>query len=162
MESKSNIQKYAVIAGIFVTAFFPLLIFSKSLFIDLCIQICDFGVFWNPIFWGILFPLFIVFLFWNTSKKLYYSLNQITYFQACSQFSFGVSSKIIISFFTIYIIGKFINEISAPLQSQFLDQIVFSILMMLFLSFILMALTFISSLIIVKASQNTQTLNQTK
>ncbi|URM38523.1 hypothetical protein [Flavobacterium anhuiense] len=162
MESNKDIQKYAIIAGIFVCAFFPFLIFSKSLFIDSCIQICDFGIFWNPIFWGILFPLFIVFLFWNTAKKLSYSLNQITYFQACSQFSFGVSSKIIIAFFTIYIIGKFINGTSAPLQSQFLDQIVFSILIILFLSFTLMILTFISSLIIVKASQNTQTLNQTK
>ena len=101
MESKTNIQKHAIIAGLFVSSFFPLLIFSKSLFIELCIQICDFGVFWNPIFWGILFPLFIVFLFWNTGKKISFSLNQISYFKACSQFSFGVSSKIIISLFTI-------------------------------------------------------------
>ena len=162
METKNNIQKHAIFAGIFVTSFFPLLIFSDSYFIDLCILICDFGMFWDPIFWGILFPIFIVFLFWNTAKKLSYSLNQITYFKACSQFSFGVGSKFIISLFTIYIIGKFVNGISTPLQSQFLDQIVFSILMILFLSFVLMILTFISSLIIVKASQNPQTLNQTK
>lgn len=159
METKNNIQKYSIIAGFFVCSIFPLLIFSKSYFIDLCIQICDFGIFWNPIFWGILFPLFIVFLFWSTAKKLTFSLNQITYFQACSQFSFGVSSKFIIALFTIYIIGKFVNGISAPLQSQFLDQFVFSILMILFLSFVLMILTFISSLLIVKTSQNTQTLN---
>lgn len=156
MESKNNIQKYAIIAGIFVSAFFPLLIFRESLFIDLCIQICDFGLFWNPIFWGIMFPLLIIFLFWNTAKKISFSLNQITYFQACSQFSFRVSSKLIIAFLTIYIIGKFINGISAPLQSQFLDQIVFSLLMILFLSFILMILTFLSILIIVKACQNTK------
>lgn len=162
METKSNIQKNSIIAGFFVCAIFPLLIFSKSYFIDLCIQICDFGIFWNPIFWGILFPLFVVFLFWSTAKKLTFSLNQITYFQACSQFSFGVSSKFIIALFTIYIIGKFVNGISAPLQSQFLDQFVFSILMILFLSFVLMILTFISSLLIVKTSQNTQTLNKTK
>ena len=162
METKNNIQKYSIIAGFFVCSIFPLLIFSKSYFIDLCIQICDFGIFWNPIFWGILFPLFIVFLFWSTAKKLTFSLNQITYFQACSQFSFGVSSKFIIALFTIYIIGKFANGISAPLQSQFLDQFVFSILMILFLSFVLMTLTFISSLLIVKTSQNTQTLNKTK
>ncbi len=162
MESKSNIQKHAVIAGLFVCAFFPLLIFSKSLFIDLCIQICDFGFFWNPIFWGIIFPFFIVFLFWNTSKKLSYSLNQITYFQACSQFSFGVSSKFILSLFTIYIIGLFINGLSVVLKSQIPYVVLFSILMILFLSFVLMILTFISSLIIVKVSQNTQTLNQTK
>ncbi|MEL1253224.1 hypothetical protein AAEO57_05535 [Flavobacterium sp. DGU38] len=162
MESNKNIQKHAIIAGIFVTAFFPLLIFSKSLFIDLCIQICDFGVFWNPIFWGILFPLFIVFLFWNTSKKLYYSLNQITYFQACSQFSFGVSLKLILALFTLYIVGLFFNGISVTLSVQLYNKILFSILMILALSFVLMILTFISSLLIVKASQNTQTLNQTK
>lgn len=159
MEPKNSIQKHSIIAGILVCSIFPFLIFSKSYFIDLCIQICDFGIFWNPIFWGILFPLFILFLFWSTAKKLTFSLNQITYFQACSQFSFGVSSKFIIALFTIYIIGKFVNGISASLQSQFLDQFVFSILMILFLSFVLMILTFISSLIIVKASQNTQSLN---
>lgn len=159
METKNSIQKYSIIAGFFVCLFFPLLIFSKSYFVDLCIQICDFGIFWNPVFWGILFPLLIVFLFWNTAKKISTSLNQITYFNACSQFSFGISTKLIIALFTIYIIGKFVNGTSAPLQSQFPDQIVFSLLMILFLSFTLMILTFISSLIIVKASQNTPTLN---
>jgi hypothetical protein len=162
MGSKNNIQKYSIIAGIFVTAFFPLLIFSESYFIFQCIQICNFGMFWNPIFWGILFPIFIVFLFWNTAKKISSSLNQIHFFKACSQFSFGVSSKIIIALFTIYIIGLFINGISSVFNTQIPYQILFSILMILFLSFVLMILTFISSLIIVKASQNTQTLNQTK
>jgi len=162
MESKNNIQKYAVIAGIFVCSFFPFLIFSDSYFIFQCIQICDFGISWNPIFWGILFPLFIVFLFWKTAKKLSFSLNQITYFKACSQFSFGVSSKITIALFIIYAIGLFMNGISVVLHSQIPYQILFSILMILFLSFVLMILTFISSLIIIKASQNTQTLNQTK
>ncbi len=156
MESKTNIQKHAIIAGLFVSSFFPLLIFSKSLFIELCIQICDFGVFWNPIFWGILFPLFIVFLFWNTGKKISFSLNQISYFKACSQFSFGVSSKIIISLFTIYTIGLLVNGISVVLKSQIPYTILFSILMILFLSFILMILIFFSSLIIVKINQNTQ------
>jgi len=159
MESKNSIQKYSIIAGFFVCLFFPLLIFSDSYFIFQCIQICDFGIFWNPIFWGIIFPLFIIFLFWNTSKKINTSLNQITYFKACSQFSFGVSLKIIITLFTIYTIGQFVNGISVVLRSQIPYQILFSILMILFLSFILMILTFISSLIIVKASQNTQTLN---
>jgi hypothetical protein len=162
MEQKTSIRKDSIIAGFFVCSIFPLLIFSKSYFFDLCIQICDFGIFWNPIFWGILFPLLIVFLFWSTAKKISFSLNQITYFKACSQFSFGVSSKIILALFTLYIIGKFINGISAPLRSQFLDQIIFSILTILFLSFVLMILTFISSLIIVKANQNSQSLNQTK
>jgi len=154
MESKTNIQKHAIIAGLFVSSFFPFLIFSKSLFIDLCVQICDFGIFWNPIFWGILFPLFIVFIFWNTAKKISYSLNQISYFKACSQFSFGVSLKIIIAFFTIYTIGLFINGISVVLKSQILYIILFSILAILLLSFILMILIFISSLIIVKINQN--------
>jgi hypothetical protein len=154
MEVKNKIQKHAIIAGFFVTSFFPLLIFSKTLFIDLCIQICDFGIFWNPIFWGILFPLFIIFLFWNTAKKLSHSLNQITYFKACSQFSFVVSSKIIFALFTLYIIGQFVNGLSVVLKSQIPYVILFSILMILFLSFLLMILTFISSLLIVKASQN--------
>lgn len=162
METKNNIQKHAIIAGIFVTAFFPLLIFSKSLFIDLCIQICDFGIFWNPIFWGILFPIFIVYIFWNSAKNLKYSLNQITYFKGCSQFSFQVSSKLIIALLIIYITGLIINGISSVLHWEMHYQIVFSLLLILFLSFILMILTFVSSLIIVKASQNTQTLNQTK
>lgn len=156
MESKNNIQKHAIITGIFVTSFFPLLIFSDSYFIDLCIQICDFGIFWNSIFWGILFPIFIVFLFWNTAKKISHSLNQITYFQACSQFSFGVSSKLILSFFTIYIIGLFVNGLSVVLRSQIPYIILFSMLMILFLSFVLMILTFISSLIMVKLNQNIQ------
>lgn len=156
MESKNNIQEYAIITGIFVTSFFPLLIFSDSYFIDLCIQICDFGIFWNSIFWGILFPIFIVFLFWNTAKKISHSLNQITYFQACSQFSFGVSSKLILSFFTIYIIGLFVNGLSVVLRSQIPYIILFSMLIILFLSFVLMILTFISSLIMVKLNQNIQ------
>jgi len=153
MEVKNKIQKHAIIAGIFVTAFFPLLIFSKTLFINLCIQICDFGIFWNPIFWGILFPLFIIFLFWNTAKKLSYSLNQITYFKACSQFSFGVSSKITAALFSIYVIGLLLNGISSVHNVQIPYQILFSLLMILFLSFILMILTFVSSLIIVKLNQ---------
>lgn len=156
MESKTNIQKHAIIAGLFVSSFFPLLIFSKSLFIDLCIQISDFGIFWNPIFWGILFPLFIVFLFWSTSKKISFSLNQISYFKASSQFSFGVSSRIIIALFTIYTIGLFINGISVVLKSQIPYVILFSILAILLLSFILTILAFFSSLIIVKINQNTQ------
>ena len=156
METKNNIQKHAIISGIFVTAFFPLLIFSDSYFIDLCIQICDFGMFWNPIFWGILFPIFIVFLFWNTAKKISSSLNQIHFFKACSQFSFGVSSKIITALFTIYIIGLFVNGISSVFNTQIPYQILFSMLMILFLSFVLMVLNFIASLIIIKLNQNTQ------
>ncbi|OUL64356.1 hypothetical protein B8T70_00030 [Flavobacterium sp. AJR] len=153
MALNNSITKHSIIAGIFVCAIFPLLIFSESYFVDLCVKICDFGIFWNPIFWGILFPLFIIFLFWNTAKKISHSLNQITYFQACSQFSFAVSIKIIIALFILYIIGQFVNGISVVLHSQIYDQIVFSILMILFLSFLLMIFTFISSLVIVKLNQ---------
>ncbi|KIA96020.1 hypothetical protein OA93_17045 [Flavobacterium sp. KMS] len=153
MALNNSITKHSIIAGIFVCAIFPLLIFSESYFIDLCVKICDFGIFWNPIFWGILFPSFIIFLFWNTAKKISHSLNQITYFQACSQFSFAVSIKIIIALFILYIIGQFVNGISVVLHSQIYDQIVFSILMILFLSFLLMIFTFISSLVIVKLNQ---------
>jgi hypothetical protein len=159
METKNSIIKYSIIAGFLVCAIFPLLIFSDSYFIDLSTQISDFGIFWNPIFWGILFPLFIVFLFWKSAKKISTSLNQISYFQACSQFSFGISSKIIIAFFAIYIIGLFVNGISFVLRVQLYDQIAFSLLMILFLSFTLMILIFLSSLIIVKLSRNPQTLN---
>ena len=156
METKNSIQKYSIIAGFFVCSIFPLLIFSDSYFIFQCIHICDFGVFWNPIFWGILFPSFIVFLFWSTAKKLTFSLNQIIYFKACSQFSFGVSSKIITALFTIYVIGLFINGISSAFNVQIPYQILFSLLMILSLSFVLMILTFISSLLIVKQSLKSQ------
>ncbi|MCD0467926.1 hypothetical protein [Flavobacterium sp. ENC] len=162
METKNSITKHAIIAGLLVCAIFPLLIFSKSSFIDLCIQISDFGTFWNPLFWGIIFPIFIVFLFWKSAQKISPSLNQIGYFQACSQFSFGVSSKLIAALFAIYTIGLVVNGLSVVLKSQIPYIILFSILMILFLSFVLMVLTFISSLIIVRASQNTQALNQTK
>jgi hypothetical protein len=153
MEQKNNLAKYSIIAGFLICSFFPVLIFSDSYFIFQCIQICDFGTFWNPIFWGILFPLFIVFLFWNTAKKISYSLNQITYFQACSQFSFGVSLKMTAALFTIYVIGLLVNGISSVHNVQIPYQILFSLLMILFLSFILMMLTFLSSLIIVKLNQ---------
>lgn len=162
MESKSSLLKYSIISGFLVSSILPVLIFSKSLFIDLCIQICDFGLFWNPIFWGILFPLFIVFLFWHSANKLSFSLNQVSYFKACSQFSFWVSSKLIIALFTLYIIGQFVNGLSVVLKSQIPYVIAFSLLMILFLSFTLMMLTFLSSIIIVKISQNSQTLNETK
>lgn len=156
MELKTSIQKDAIIAGIFVSAFFPLLIFSESYFIFQCIKICNFGMFWNPLFWGILFPLFIVFLFWNASKKINFSLNQFSYFKACSQFSFRVNSKITITLFTIYIIGLFVNGISTVFNVQIPYTILFSVLTILFLSLILLILTFISSLIIIKINYSTQ------
>jgi hypothetical protein len=159
METKSTIIKHSTIAGVFVCSIFPLLIFTKTLFIELLIGIGNFEMFGNQLFWGIIFPLFIVFVFWHTSKKISSSLNQKTYFQACSQFSFGVSSKLLIALFTVYLIGILVNGISFVLQSQIPYQILFSILMILFLSFLFMIMTFISSLIIVKLSQNPQTTN---
>ena len=156
METKNKITKYSIIAGSFVCLIFPFLIFPKDSNSTLFTQISDFGAFWNPIFWGIIFPLFVIFLFWQTSKKISSSLNQKTYFQACSQFSFGVSSKLSIALFVIYIIGILIKGISSVLQSQIPYQILFSTLMILFLSFLLMIMTFISSLIIIKLSQNPQ------
>lgn len=154
MESENKITKYSIIAGFFVCWIFPFLIFPKNSNSALFTQISDFGAFWNPIFWGVTFPLFIVFLFWHTSKKISSTLNQKTYFQSCSQFSFGVSSKLLIALFTIYIFGLLVNGISFVLQSQIPYQILFSLLMILFLSFLIMIMTFISSLIIVKLSQN--------
>jgi len=159
MKAKNSIQKYSIIVGLFVCTIFPLLIFSKSNFIYLFIQICDFGTNWNRLFWGILFPFLIVCLFSISAKKIAPSLNNITYFKACSQFFFQVSSKLIIFLFAIYIGGLIINGISSVLHWQMQYQILFSILTILFLSFVLMILTFISSLIIVKLSQNPQNLN---
>ncbi|WP_310558680.1 hypothetical protein [Flavobacterium sp.] len=156
METKSSITKYSIIAGVFVSAIFPFLIFPKESNSTLFIQILDFGTFWNPVFWGILFPLFIIFLFWNSAKKISSSLNQISYLKACSQFSFEVSSKLLIALFVTYITGMLINGISSVLQSQIPYQILFSILVVLFLSFLLMIMTFISSLIVIKMSQNPQ------
>ena len=162
METKNKITKYSIVAGFFVSLIFPFLIFPKDSNSTLFTQISDFGSFWNSIFWGIIFPLFIVFLFWHTSKKISASLNLITYFKACSLFSFEISTKLLIALFTIYIIGLLVNGISFVLQSQIPYQILFSILMILFLSFLLMLMTFMSSLIIVKLSQNPQILNKTK
>lgn len=159
MELKNNIQKYSIIAGILISSIFPFLIFSKHYFISLFAQIYDFGVFWNPFLWGIFFPLFIVSLFANSAKKISPLLNNISYFKACFKFSLQVISKLIIVLFAIYIVGLIINGISSVLHWQISYQILFSILMILFLSFILTILTFISSLIIVKMSQNPQTLN---
>lgn len=146
MESKKSITKYSAIAGFLVSSIFPLLIFTKTLFIDFLISITDFGPFWNPIFWGIIFPLFIIFLFLDTAKKVNSSSSKTTSFQACSLFSYRISSKIIIALFTIYIIGLFTNGISAVSQVQIYD-------MILCLSFTLIILIFLSSLIIVKLNQ---------
>jgi hypothetical protein len=156
MKRKNSITKYSIIAGVLVCCIFPLLIFTQTLFIELLIGIADFGIFGNQLFWGIIFPLSIVFLFWRSATKIIPSLNQITYFKACSQFSFEVSLKLLFVLFAVYIIGILVNGISSVLQSQIPYQILFSILMILFLSLLLMIMTFISSLIIIKMSQNPQ------
>ncbi|POY41483.1 hypothetical protein C3L50_02965 [Flavobacterium alvei] len=154
MDAEKKITEYSIIAGFIVCSIFPLLIFTETLFIELLIKIADFGLFGNQLFWGILFPLFIIFLFGYSGKKISTSLKQTSYFQVCSQFSFQVSSKLIAGLFAIYIVGLFNNGISVVLDSQIYSQIIFSLIMILFLSFLLMIMTFISSLIIVKLSQN--------
>lgn len=156
MKSQNSITRNSIIAGFFVCSIFPILIFTKTLFIELLIAIGDFGILGNQLFWGILFPLFIVFIFWNSAKKISSSVKQASYFQTCSRFSFRVSSKLILTLFAAYVIGLFINGTSVVLGSQIFSQIIFSILMILFLSLVLTILTFISSLIIVKRSQNSQ------
>lgn len=156
MKSQNSITRNSIIAGFFICSIFPILIFTKTLFIEILIAVGDFGLFGNQLFWGILFPLFIIFIFWNSAKKISLSVRQASYFQTCSQFSFQVSAKLIITLFATYIIGLFTNGTSVVLGSQIYSQIIFSILMILFLSFLLMILTFISSLIIVKRSQNSQ------
>ncbi|OIV41927.1 hypothetical protein BKM63_09710 [Flavobacterium johnsoniae] len=162
MESKNNIQKQAVSAGIFVSTFYSVIIFSQHSFVSLLTQICDFGRIWNPIFWKILFPVFIIFLFGKASKKLNLLLNQTTYFKTCLKFSMEISSKIIVFLFTIYIGGLLVNGINSALHGQIQSQIVFSLIIILVLTFLLMIFTFISSLIIIKLNQNTQNLNQIK
>lgn len=153
MESSTNITTHSLIAGSLISSIFPLQMFSQSYFKEYITKICEFGFFWNPIFWGILFPLFIIFLFWKAAKKISISLNQTSYFRVCSRFSFEVTSKILIAFFTLYIIGLFINGLSVVLKSQIPYILLFSVLLILSVSFLLMILTFISSLIIVKLNQ---------
>ena len=143
MKTKNKITKYAIIGGFVTCSIFPILVFSKSIFCKLLKLIADFGQNGNQ-------------LFWNSAKKISLSVKQASYFQTCSRFSFQVSSKLIITLFAIYMVGLFINGTSVALGSQIYSKIIFSILMMLLLSFLLMILTFISSLIIVKTSQNPQ------
>jgi uncharacterized protein (DUF983 family) len=156
MEAKSNIHKYSIIAGFFVCSIFPLLIFSVNFFVWPLKSIADFGIDGSPIFWGGLFPIFIVFIFWQSGKNISSSLTQTTKYEACSQFTFEVSSKIIIALFTIYIIGFLINGISAAIPSQFFYEILFSLIMILSVSVTLIVLTIFTSIIIVKQSLKSQ------
>jgi hypothetical protein len=162
MKSKNDIKKGLIIAGFLISSIFPVLIFSHSYYINYLNAICYFGEFWNSFFWGIIFPVFVVFLFWNSSKKLSFLLNQNSHLKASFKFSFKVSSKFAIALITIYLIGEFAMRVSFAFLLYYYSIIIFSLRMILFLSFLLMILTFISSLIIIKASQNTQNLNQTK
>lgn len=156
METKSNIQKNSLIAGFFVCSIFPLLIFSINFFVWPLKSIADFGIDGSPIFWGGLFPIFIVFIFWQSGKKISYSLTQTTKYEACSQFTFEVSSKIIIALFTIYIIGLLINGMSVALPSQFFYEILLSVIMILSVSVTIIVLTIFTSIIIVKQSLKSQ------
>ncbi|OXA79620.1 hypothetical protein SAMN05444397_10499 [Flavobacterium aquidurense] len=156
METKSNIHIYSIIAGLFVCSIFPSLIFSVNSFVWPLKSIADFGINGSPVFWGGLFPIFIVFVFWQSGKNISSSLTQTTKYEACSQFTFEVSSKIIIALFTIYIIGLLINGMSVALPSQFLYEILFSLIMILSVSITLIVLTILTSIIIVKQSLKSQ------
>lgn len=159
METKNIITKHSTIAGFFVCSIFPTLIFSRSPFCVFLKLIADFGLYINVYFWGIAFPLFIIFLFWNSSKKITPPLNNTEKYQTCYQFSFEVSSKIIIALFSIYIIGLLINGISSTVSSQFFYTILFSLIMIIATSIILATLTIISSLLIIKPSKTSQNSN---
>lgn len=152
METKNSIQKYSIIAGFFVCSIFPLLIFSINFFVWPLKSIADFGTKGSPVFWGGLFPIFIVFIFWQSGKNISSSLTQTTKYESCSKFTFEVSSKIIIALFTIYIIGLLINGMSVTLPSHFFYEILFSLIIILSVSVTLIVLTIFTSIIIVKQS----------
>jgi hypothetical protein len=162
MEPKNNIQKHSIIAGFLVSSIFPLLIFSDSYYVNYLNIISYFGEFWNSVFWGIIFPLVIVFLFWHSAKKLNFLLNQNSHLKASFKFSFRIGLKFAIALITIYLLGEFAMRVSYVFLVYYNYMIIIALTIILELTFILIILTFISSLIIVKASQNTQTLNQTK
>ncbi|WP_426486339.1 hypothetical protein [Flavobacterium sp. 2] len=156
METNKDIQKYAIIAGFLVCSIFPLSIFSFNFLVYPLEFIADFGTNGSLIFWGIIFPLFIVFIFGQSGKNISSSLSQDTKYEACSQFTFEVSLKIILALFIIYIIGLLLNGISFVLLSEFYFQILFSLMMILILSVILIVSTLFSSIIIVKQSLKTK------
>lgn len=162
MGSKNSIIKYSIIAGFLLSSIFPLIIFTNSFFILPLKLIADFGTNGSHIFWGIIFPIFIVFLFWQSGKKISHSLDQSTKYESCYEFSSQVISKLILSLFIIYIIGLLINGISSALHSQIYYKILISLIMILFLSVTLIILTIFSSIIIVKQSLKSQTLNSIK
>lgn len=159
METKNKITKYAILAGFVTCSIFPILIFSKSIFCELLKLIADFGQNGNVFFWGILFPLFIIFLFWNSGKKITPPLNNTDKYQTCYQFSFEISLKIIIALFSIYTIGLLINGMSITVGSQFFYTILFSLIMIIVTSIILITLTIFSSLIIIRPSKTSQNSN---
>ncbi|MDX6183866.1 hypothetical protein SGQ44_16630 [Flavobacterium sp. Fl-77] len=156
MGPENSIAIYSIIAGVLVCSIFPFLIFSNAFFILPLELIADFGINGSTIFWGIIFPSFIVFIFWKSGKNISSSITQTTKYEACSQFTFEVSSKIIIALFTIYIIGSLLNGTSVALHSQFYYEILFSLIMILSVSVTLIVLTIFSSIIIVKQSLKSQ------
>lgn len=153
MDSKNNIQKQLIIAGFLISSIFPLLIFSDSYYAKYLTLICYFGEFWNSFFWGFIFPLFIVFLFWNALKKLSFLLNQNSHLKASLKFSFKVSLKFAIALITIYLLGEFAMRLSYIFLVYYYYMIIASLIIILELTFILMILTFISSFIIIKLNQ---------
>lgn len=159
METKNRTTKNSIIAGFFVCILFPILIFSRSPFCALLKLIADFGLYVNVYFWGITFPLFIILLFWNSSKKITPPLNNTEKYQTCYQFSFEVSSKIIIALFSIYIIGLLVNGISSTVGSQFFYTILFSLTMIIVTAILLTTLTIISSLLIINPNKTSQNSN---
>lgn len=162
MKSTNNFQKHAIIAGFLVSTIFPIIVFSDSYYFNYLQLICYYGEFWNSFFWGIIFPLFIVFLFWHSAKKLKFSLNQISYLKACFKFSLKISSKLIIVLIVLYLLGEFAKRVSYVFLEYYYYLIIAALIIILELTFVIMILAYISSLIIVKLSQNSQTLNSTK
>lgn len=156
MKTKNKITKYAIIGGFVTCSIFPILVFSKSIFCELLKLIADFGQNGNVFFWGVLFPLFIIYLFWNSSKKINPPINKTEKYEFSFQFSSKISLKIIIALFSIYIIGIFINGISYTVESQFFYTILFSLIMIIITAILLITLTIFSSLLIIKLSNNSQ------
>jgi hypothetical protein len=148
---------YSIIGGLVVSSIFPLLVFSRNYFILFCTEILDLGD-WSFNFWGIVFPLFLVLLFWHSGQKINSGAKQISYFKACIQFSFRVISKLIITLLVLYLIEKLINRVSIALD-EIKYEIIFILGVIAILSFILFILTFLISLLIIKLSLKPQPLN---
>ena len=158
MKIISTAAVYSIIGGLIVSSIFPLLVFSRNYFILFCTEILDLGD-WSFNFWGIVFPLFLVLLFWHSGLKINPGAKQTSYFKTCIQFSFRIISKLIISLLVLYLIEKLINKVSIVLPEELKDEIIFILGVIAILSFILFILTFLISLLIIKLSLKPQPLN---